>query len=218
MAGKITALKVQQRNTQRVNVYLDGEFAFGLARITAAWLKIGQELSDEKIATLLAEDAREVAFQRAGRYLEYRHRSESEVRQYLRKHGFEDPVIQDTLDRLLRIGLLDDKRFAEAWVENRATFRPRSRKALAVELRRKGLDNEAIDAALQGVTQDQEAGLALQAAQKQARKLSGLEWNDYRNRLGGFLARRGFDYETIRSVVEQTWQEMHASQANLDLE
>jgi regulatory protein len=208
MAGKITALRVQQRNTQRVNVFLDGEFAFGLARITAAWLRIGQELSDEKIASLVAEDQREVAFQQVIHYLELRQRSESEIRQYLRKKGYEDAVINDTLERLNNLGLLNDEQFAQAWVENRSTFRPRSRKAMAIEMRRKGIGDEAIEQALQGITQEQEASLALQAARRLVRRLEGLEWNDYRNRLSSHLARRGFDYGTIRAIVEQTWKEL----------
>ena len=56
---KITALQVQKRNPNRVNIHLDGEFAFGVARIVAAWLRIGQELSEEKIGQLQAEDGRE---------------------------------------------------------------------------------------------------------------------------------------------------------------
>src|SRR5210317_1123984 len=69
---KITALTIQKRNPNRVNVHLDGEFAFGLARITAAWLRVGQELTPEKIALLKEEDAAEVALQRAFRFLSYR--------------------------------------------------------------------------------------------------------------------------------------------------
>ena len=57
----VTAIEVQQKNPQRVNIYLDDQFAFGLSRITAAWLKVGQGLSEEKIASLQAEDAREAA-------------------------------------------------------------------------------------------------------------------------------------------------------------
>ena len=63
-----------------MNIYLDGEFAFGLARITAAWLKVGQELGDEKIDKLQAEDARERAYQQALLFLSYRARSEEEIR------------------------------------------------------------------------------------------------------------------------------------------
>ena len=61
---KITALEVQKKNPNRVNVHLDGEFAFGLARITAVWLKVGDVLSDEKITQLQNEDAREKRYNR----------------------------------------------------------------------------------------------------------------------------------------------------------
>jgi len=83
MAKKITGLKLQKRNKNRVNVYLDGEFAFGLSRIVAAWLHTGQELSDEKIAELLSKDDVEIALQRALNFLSYRARSEKEVKQIL---------------------------------------------------------------------------------------------------------------------------------------
>ena len=69
MNHTITALTLQKRNRERVNVYLDGEYAFGLARIVAAWLVVGQELSDEKITQLRIEDEREVAYQRALRLI-----------------------------------------------------------------------------------------------------------------------------------------------------
>src|SRR5258705_6654462 len=94
---KITAIEVQKRSPNRVNIYLDGEFAFGLARIVAAWLKTGQELSEEKIEQLQAEDARERALQQAMLFLSYRDRSESEIRQNLRKHEIPEQVIEQTL-------------------------------------------------------------------------------------------------------------------------
>ena len=87
MERKITALQAQKRNPQRVNVYLDGEFAFGLSRITAAWLQIGQVLSEEKIVELQAADEIEVAYQKALHYLSFRTRSEDEVRKNLRKNN-----------------------------------------------------------------------------------------------------------------------------------
>src|SRR3990172_3767355 len=97
---KITAIEAQKNNPNRVNIHLGGEFAFGLARITAAWLKLGQELGDEKIAKLQADDARERAYQQAMLYLSYRARSESEIRQNLRKHEIPETVIEETLEKL----------------------------------------------------------------------------------------------------------------------
>lgn len=209
---KITALQAQKRDPNRVNLYLDGEYAFGLARIVAAWLKVGQELSEEKIAALQADDSRERAYQQAMLFLSYRARSEAEIRQNLRKHEIPDAVIEDTLERLRRERLADDRQFAQAWVENRSTFRPRGRRALSVELRRKGLSEENAQAALAGLDEN---ALAYEAGLKQARRLAGLEWNDFRKKLGEFLARRGFGYGVIAPTVARIWNEAHAGQPQI---
>ena len=208
MGRQITALKVQEHNRERVNVYLDGEFAFGLARIVAAWLQVGQDLSDEKMAALLAEDGQEKAYQQALEFLSYRPRSEAEVQKNLRDHVIPEAVIAETIERLQRNGLVDDSAFAQAWVENRNTFRPRSRRALAAELRQKGLSSEIIAESLQAV--DEEA-LAYQMALKQVRKLQDLKWPEFRRKLTGQLARRGFAYDTIASAVERVWAEIRSA-------
>ncbi len=203
---KITAISVQKKSPNRVNIHLDGEFAFGMERITAAWLKIGDELSEEKIARLLSEDARERAYQQAMLFLSYRARSEKEIRQNLQKHEIPEDVIEETIERLRSAGLVDDNDFAQIWVENRSTFRPRSRHALAMELRQKGLDDETVRSAVSGV--DEET-LAYEAAQKRLGRLKGLEWNDFRKKLSEYLARRGFPYSIIASVVTRAWSETH---------
>jgi regulatory protein len=212
---KITAIEVQKRSPNRVNVHLDGEFAFGLARIVAAWLKVGQELSDEKIEQLQAEDARERAYQQAMLFLSYRARSESEIRQNLRKHEIPEAVIEQTLERLKQDGFANDHQFARAWVENRTTFRPRSRRLMAMELRQKGLAEEAVSSAMQDVD---DAALAYEAAQKRAPRLKNLEWNDFRKKLSEFLARRGFSYSVIAPVVTRIWNEAHEDEHHYEEE
>ena len=204
---KITAIIVQKKNPNRVNIYLDGEYAFGVARITAAWLKNGDELSDEKIARLLAEDAREWAYQQAMLFLSYRARSEKEIRQNLHKHEVPEEVIEETIEKLRKNGLANDNEFAQAWVENRNTFRPRSRRALTMELRQKGLDDETVHSAVSGVDENT---LAYEAAQKRMGRLKGLEWNEFRKKLSEFLARRGFPYSVIAPIVTRLWGETHA--------
>jgi regulatory protein len=212
---KITAIEMQKRHPNRVNIHLDGEFAFGLARIVAAWLRVGQELDEEKIERLQAEDARERAFQQAMLFLSYRARSESEIRQNLRKHEIPEAVIEETIERLRGDGLANDDQFARAWVENRSTFRPRSRRMMALELRQKGLGEEAVKSALAEV--DDEA-LAYESAQKRAGRLKGLEWNEFRKKLSEFLARRGFSYSVIAPVVTQVWNEANAEERYIEEE
>ena len=204
MGQKITALQVQKHNDQRVNIYLDGEYAFGLARILAAWLSVGQELSAEKIAQLQAEDEREVAYQKALKLLNYRSRTQAEISAHLSRQGIPEALVAETITRLAQNGLIDDKNFATQWVENRAEFRPRGRRALAYELRRKGIAQNTIAEALENLDEDE---LAYQTALRYQKKLSTLDWIDFRKKLSAHLARRGFSYETITSTVRKVWSE-----------
>jgi regulatory protein len=205
----ITGLSVQKRNPQRVNVHLDGEFAFGLARAVAAWLTVGQTLNDEKIAQLRADDGYEVAYHHALRFLGYRQRSQAELRQNLKEHDTPEEVIDAVVQRMVQIGLVDDTRFAQDWIDNRSEFRPRSRRALMYELKQRGVDMQTIENSLE--TLDEEK-LALQAARKHARKLQGLDWQSFRQKMYSFLARRGFNYEVSAPVVAQVWAEIMIEQ------
>jgi regulatory protein len=205
MSRTITGLKVQKRNHQRMSVYLDGEYAFGLSRYVAAWLHVGQELSEEKIANLLADDAQESAYQKSIKFIGYRIRTSSEVEKHLRKKGIESQVISSVVERLEMSGLLNDESFAKNWIENRNEFRPRSHRLLASELRNKGVNSEIIQNVIESTTPEDE--LAYLAAKKRIRRYEHLEWQDFQRKLGSFLARRGFSYSTIKPVVHQVWME-----------
>jgi regulatory protein len=203
VTGTITALESQQHDRERVSVYLDGEYAFGLASIEAAHLRCGQTLSDAEIAALKALDQRHQVFEQAVRYLRYRPRSRAEVEHYLhRKHTAED-VLCDVLVRLEQAGYLDDKAFAQFWVENRQRFRPRSQRALSYELRHKGLDHQVVADALSA--QDDEAA-AWQAIESRLPRWSALSADDLRRKVAGFLSRRGFGYETINHTFRKVCQ------------
>ena len=200
MAGTITALRFQKRNTNRVNVYLDGQFAFGLAAVEAARLRVGQALGDNDIARLRRQDRVEQAYERALNFLSYRPRSEAEVRLNLRKKNVEDEVIEVVVERLERAGMLDDREFARYWVENRLQFNPRGTRALGHELWEKGVPASIISDTLAGF--DEEAA-ARTASETGARRLAHLEPDAFRRRLVAYLARRGFSYAVIAPLVEE---------------
>ena len=206
MDQKITALKAQKRNPNRINVYLDGIFAFGLARVVAAWLQVGQTLSEEKIDSLQNEDTLEVAYQKSLHLLGYRPRTENEVRRKLTEKGFSGEVIDSVSERLKSSGLIEDRQFAKIWVENRAAFRPRSHRLMAIELRQKGVTDDAIQEALDSSVDD--TALAYEAAVRYSRRLSGLEWGEFRERIYAYLRRRGFSYGTITAAVQRLWSEI----------
>ncbi len=209
MNQEITALKAQKKNPNRISVYLDGEYAFGLARIVAAWLKIGQQLSEEEISRLKQQDTQEVAYQKALRFLGYRPRSEAEIQRKLSEQGYEEAVANAAIQRLRENSFLGDEQFARDWVENRTTFRPRSKRMLAMELRQKGVEEEAIQRAL-AETGDED-NLAYQSAIKYAHRLAGADWETFRKRLGAYLMRRGFSYGTIAPILRQVWDETQSS-------
>ena len=213
MERKITAIVRQKRNPERVSIFLDEEYAFGLTRIVAAWLQVGQYLSEEKIDSLQAEDAQEVAYLIAIKYLDYRERSEAEIRIHLNKRDINESVIEDVIDRLLRSGLVDDRRFAANWVENRLEFRPRGRRALFYELRQKGISEEIIRETLDSINDEE---LAYQAAMKKAKNYQSLEWDDFRKKMLGFLSRRGFSYDITPTIMTRVWNELNEAQFNKD--
>jgi regulatory protein len=200
VAGTITALKALKRAKDRVAVHLDGEYAFSLALIHALWLKIGQPLSDDDITALRAADTLEQAQQRAVGLIAYRPRSVREVRQRLKKAGAEPATIEDVVGRLKSAGLLDDEAFSQAWVESRLRANPRGKRLIAYELRMKGVSDADIATALTGVD---DADAALRAAQKRWPRLKSLPARDRKRKLSDFLARNGFDYNTIEDTLRK---------------
>jgi regulatory protein len=211
--ARISTIEPQKREPDRVNIHLDGEYAFSVAANVAAGLRVGQELGPQDRLLLQAEDAREGAYQQALRFLSYRARSEAEIRQYLLRRKVATDVLEQTLQRLRANHLADDGQFARAWVENRNAFRPRGQRALAWELQRKGISPPAAAAALVDLD---EPALAYQAGSKRARQMGALPWVEFRKKLSGFLARRGFPYSAIAPIVSRLWNETHSAQTNSD--
>jgi len=215
MTREITAITPQKRNAQRLNISLDGEYAFSLDRMTAAWLKVGRKLSAQEIENLREKDEREVAYNRALHYLSFRARSEDELLGYLSDKGFSETLSQNVIDRLKDEHLISDTRFASDWIENRVSFRPRSQTQLRFELRQKGLQEDVIEDALQNAHLD-DIKLAIAAGTKLARRYTGLSWLDFRQKMSAALARRGFSYETARTVTKQLWDEMQKQNTTRD--
>jgi regulatory protein len=201
----ITALTVQKRNPDRVNVYIDGEFALGLPQAVAAKLEVGQTVTPEELDSLKQHDLVDKAKRNATRLISYRPRSVAEVQRRLQRKGYDDPVVDRVVEQLQAAALLDDVAFARYWVEQRETFKPRGQFALRQELQQKGVSRDIITAVLSDLD---EMAAARRAAEKKARRWGHLPEESFRMKLGRFLKRRGFDYETIRQVTNETWQAM----------
>ena len=201
----VTRLEPQKKKPQRINVYLDGEFAFGISRATAPWLAEGNQLSQQKINDLQEKDQFEGAYQRAINFLSYRVRSEKEIRQNLTKHDVPEDIIERVVDRLRGASLVNDWDFASQWVENRVQFKPRGKRALSSELFQKGIGNEIIEDVLAELDEEE---LAYACARSRITKFAGLEEKAFQKKLSGLLTRRGFPYHVTKDVVGSLWKEM----------
>lgn len=208
--AKITALTAQKRNTDRVNIFLDGEFAFGLSATAALNLRTGQDLSDAEIRALKDDDELDKARNIALGLISRRPRSTVEIERHLRNKGYDEQVIDQVVNRLTAVELLDDAAFAAYWVEQRETFKPRSRLALRQELMQKGVSRTIIDAALEEID---ESAAAQQAAAKQARRWKHLPEEEFRVKLGRYLQRLGFPFDIIRETTNRSWQAVNEAEA-----
>ena len=204
----ITALEVQKRNKERVNVYLDDEYAFALPLLEAARLQRGQCLSADDIAALSDEAAVQGAFDRAVYFLSFRPRSIEEVRRHLIKKDIPESVTVLAIERLCGQGYLDDGAFVRFWIENRDRFNPMSVRALRYELHQKGVDAALAD----GLLAELDAvDSAYRAAGRQMWRYKGKTRQEFERKVSQMLYRRGFDADVIRRAVQRRQAELEES-------
>lgn len=194
---KITKLEYQKKDPNRVNIYVDGKFAVGLDvnDVIKLGLANDQEISKEELNKIIESSNFGKAFNSVLNFLSFRPRSEYEIRQYLKRKRFED--IDKVVDKLKQIGQINDEEFARWWVEQRSTFRPKGKRALEMELRRKGIKVKIETNSLSEETK------ATQAIGKKLKlwDRNKLGENKWREKVIRFLGSRGFNYDTIETVL-----------------
>ncbi len=216
----ITKLTPGVRDPNRVNVFLDGRFAFSLdvTQVIDLEVKRGQKISPERLAELKKASEFGKLYQRTLEWAITRPHSVREARDYLRRRQikrrqlnrqrereekkalpeFEDDVVQLVLDRLIEKRYLNDTKFAEFYVENRYVRRGISQKRLRMELHNKGVASEIAEAALAKIPRDEDEEILKVIAKKRKK------YNDFQ--LVGYLTRQGFNFQKAKDAVEN-WHE-----------
>jgi regulatory protein len=200
----VTKIEQGKKNQNRANVYVDGEFSFALYldTIVRHGLAAGQEITQEKIDEIVREDELEKAYDRAIRFIGYRMRSEKEVRDKLKSLGYQDFVIEEVPVKLKKLNLINDLEFAHLWVQDRINLKPKGKKALFLELRSKGISEEVANSVLGKVNTDDELELARKLAGKKS--FTDLPDKDREKKLTQFLLRRGFGWDVVKRVIEES--------------
>jgi regulatory protein len=204
---RVTAIGEGKRRKRRVNVFLDDKFAFSLKAELALkeGLRVGQELSEDDIEALTGAELHQRCRDAALHYLDYRPRSQAELKERLARRGFDDETVAAVIARLKEQGLVDDLAFAQFWKDNRQSFSPRSQWLVRRELKAKGVADEVIARVVNDIDDDESA---YQAALTKARSLSLADYEGFRRRLGDYLKRRGFGYGVIKNTIKKVWEEV----------
>jgi regulatory protein len=232
MADIITALNADPLDPEKVHVFIDGKHALSVALDVAAAerLTIGQPCPPERLERLHQAQEMQAVYESAIRFLSYRPRSAREAELRLRKKGYTPDPIAATMERLRKKGYVDDTEFARFWVGNRMAFSPRGPRLLRSELRQKGVSQDVVDAVLEEQSEAQaeaaqeaeelaavwgsageepapgtDLANALALARKKMRAYDRLDPQTARRRLSAFLMRRGYNYDTVDSVMRRLY-------------
>lgn len=201
---KITEIEPQKRRNKRRSIYINGEFFAGVDQevVIDLGLKVGQVVDSDKLAEVLRTEELRKTREAALTLLDYRARTRKELETRLLQKGYPEDVIAKVLEQLEGVDLVNDERFANDWVAGRLEHRPTGKTRMSWELRRKGVNPETVDEALEQVDEDKEFEMALALAK---RKLGNAEVRDpeTRNKLAGFLQRRGFYWEIVSRVINR---------------
>jgi len=214
MDKTITAINLQKKNQNRLNIFIENEFAFGVSRFVGRSLKIGQTLTSDQIQEFLDADDREKAYQRALRYISYKPRTRFEVEKKLKESDFRVSTISSVIEELQEKNYLNDIKFAVEWVQIRSISKPRSKKQLSYELKKKGISEEGILEAIKYAPADFESALKLSS--KYLNRFQHLPEIEFRKKMFGVLARRAYPYEIINKVIEKNLNEKNKNYKNME--
>lgn len=193
-----------QKNKKRVNIYLDNKFGFGidLETFVTKKIKVGLELTDKVIEQIVNESEFQKSYDKILRFGTLRPRSEKEFKNWLTKYKVHESLHSELFNRLKRLELLDDKKFAAWWIEQRKQFKSKSKRELTQELRMKGINSEIINQLITDyVSQQEQVASAKKLIEKRAYKWKMLEGYQKRQKIYSYLASKGFDSDVIREIV-----------------
>lgn len=196
---KITQIKTAVKTKGRLNVFVDGVYAFSLteSQIIEEKIKLDQEISSSQLNELKNESEFGKKYTRALELIFRRPRSKKELFNYARRRGWDESTRDRVIEKLQLRGYQDDKKFAEFWLRARMSGKPISKRKLSAELQQKGLEREIINKVLSTYsTDDEQEALEILVAKKRSK------YPD-RQKFIAYLARQGFNFDTIKTILDK---------------
>lgn len=200
---KITDIE-PQRKEDRVNIYIDNKFAFGLSlELKYSFdLHIDKEIDRSFIEDVLKEEEARKAINAALNFLSYRQRSEKELRTKLYDKGYEENYIERAVSYCKEQNYIDDETFATSFVKDKINLNQFGSHRLERELRLKGISDNIIESVLVEDKKN-EYERALKIAQKRYSTYKDDDRIKSYRKLGGFLQRKGFSFEIVNKILKE---------------
>ena len=200
----ITSIE-EQKKKGRYNIFLDGEYAFGLYKETIYHfgLRSKDELNDKKIEELKSYDEINFGKKVAYRFLNFKPRSEKEVRTKLKGHKLSDESIDKILDSLKEFKFVNDEQYAKMYIESRVSLKPEGRRSLKIKLAQKGIGKETSEKTVEeNYTEETEFQKALDLVTKYQKKVKAKTPIEKKQKCYRHLLSKGFSYDLINRVLK----------------
>ncbi|HCT65233.1 MAG TPA: hypothetical protein DIC60_08245 [Lachnospiraceae bacterium] len=198
----VTSVEQQKKNLERYNVFIDGEFAFGLIMEDILFFKIkeGNEISEEKYDYIKDTVVYIKAQNTALKYLGYKMRTEKEIKDKLIEKEYDDEIIGRVLEFLRKYNYVDDLKYAQSYIKEVQRLNPKGSYAIKHKLRENGVCDNVISEALEDCDLDEEEGAERLLGKKlgERRQVSYKE----KKKLHDFLLRRGYSYAIIKKAFD----------------
>ncbi len=196
---KITSIKQQVKRAGRYSIFVDDKYEFSLSdtALLDSKLSIGQELSQTQIGELKKLSNDDKLYNLTLRYIALRPRTKWEIKTYLERKKASPPLVIILLNKLSNIDLVDDEKFARAFVEDRRLLRPTSRRKIIMELRKKHVEDEIIQKVVDSSEEADQPVLMsiIERKRRQTKYQDDLKLMQY-------LARQGFGYGDIKAALQ----------------
>lgn len=200
----ITKIEVQKRNKDRVNIYLDNEYAFSISMelVYKESLKAKMEIDVERLRDIADKEGYLKCKNSALRIIERSYKTEKEVRDKLREKEYTDSQIEKSIEFLKEYNFINDDSYAKAYINDKLASRGRQK--IKYDLIKKGIDKQIIDEKLSCIDSDDEKNTALALAEKKYRSISKSETDSYKlsGKLYRFLISKGYNYDIVKDVVK----------------
>lgn len=197
--GIITKIE-EQKNKNRVNIFVDDSFFCGLEKETAVifGLKVNKEIDENELSLAIEKSEEKRAFEKSMDYLSKRMHSKFELKDKLLKKGFSNEVVLNTILKLEEYHYVDDDMFARLFIEQNSNL---SKRMIFNKLQLKGINKDIIDKNLIEIDSDAEIEKCEVLARKLLKSTKIENFND-KQKFVAKLVRRGFSYDTISKVLK----------------